>query len=153
MTKAGERLIQSAKQAQNIARGMPPDIREKAERLLDGLGAFHMATREHKIGALSQALLEAHEAGMKAAVELLNQPGALRANLLRGSIKAPDDLVWLHDTNGPVAAKVLEAHNAGRAEMREEAAGLCEKKASTHGWNYHLPSVGRWLATAIRSIK
>ena len=42
---------------------MTPDIREKAERLLDGLGAFQTATREHKIGAISQALLESHNAG------------------------------------------------------------------------------------------
>lgn len=34
----------------------------------------------------------------------------------------------------------------------EEAARLCEERADNHGWNYHLPSVGRELAAAIRAM-
>jgi len=40
-----------------------------------------------------------------------------------------------------------------RAEALEEAASLCERKANAHGWNYHLPSVGRELAAIIRALK
>ena len=34
---------------------------------------------------------------------MLADPQAVRANILRGVIKVPSDLVWLHDTDGPVA--------------------------------------------------
>lgn len=77
----------------------------------------------------------------------------LDTELVLLSAKFPDYDEYISAAANILSQALLEAHNAGRAEMREEAAGLCEKKASTHGWNYHLPSVGRWLATAIRSIK
>jgi hypothetical protein len=35
---------------------------------------------------------------------VLADPEAVRLNILRGTIKKPDDLVWLHDTVGPIAA-------------------------------------------------
>lgn len=34
---------------------------------------------------------------------------------------------------------------------RERCAQIAENKANKHGWNYHLPSVGREIASAIRS--
>ena len=40
---------------------------------------------------------------------LLSDPEAVRVNIMRGTIAKPDDLVSLHDTNGPVAA--LKAEN------------------------------------------
>lgn len=67
MSEAGERLIRSAKQAQAIARGPAPDIREKAERLAAGIedeGTTDNAwINERGIALISQALLEAHNAG------------------------------------------------------------------------------------------
>ena len=41
-------------------------------------------------------------------VESLRDPAAVRANILRGAISIPPDLVWLHDTDGPVAARVAD---------------------------------------------
>lgn len=40
--------------------------------------------------------------------------------------------------------------SAAVLEEREACAKVCEQKANDHGWNYHLPSVGRELAAAIR---
>lgn len=51
----------------------------------------------------------------------LSDPAAVRASILRGTIAIPDDLVWLHDTNGPVAelraklaAAEYQAHDKGQ---------------------------------------
>lgn len=51
---------------------------------------------------------------------VLKDPEAVRHNILRGEIVVPSDLVWLHDTNGPVAEKV-KAALAGQKVALEEA--------------------------------
>lgn len=45
-------------------------------------------------------------------------------------------------------ARVLWDERAAQAERDAE---ICETMADKHGWNYHLPSVGRELASAIRA--
>ena len=35
----------------------------------------------------------------------------------------------------------------------EDAARIAESMANNHGWNYHLPTVGREIAAAIRGGK
>ena len=50
-----------------------------------------------------------------------------------------------------LARSGLEARKAEES-MRERAAAHCEGKANKHGWNYHLPSVGRELAHDIRAL-
>lgn len=49
--------------------------------------------------------------------QLATDPAAVRVNLLRGTLAKPDDLIFMHDTNGPYAA--LEAQMRG---MRERIA-------------------------------
>lgn len=44
---------------------------------------------------------------------------------------------------------LLETH---RKQVLLEAAEYCEKKADAHGWNYHLPSVGRELGGDFRRM-
>lgn len=51
---------------------------------------------------LRALLTESH--ALKEDLAKLTDPAAVRANILRGTIAKPDDLVFLHDTNGPVAA-------------------------------------------------
>jgi hypothetical protein len=66
---------------------------------------------------------------LSAEVAGLADPATVRVNILRGTIAIPDDLVWLHDTNGPVAGlrAALAAANARAEEMRKIAATLgCE---------------------------
>lgn len=45
-----------------------------------------------------------------------------------------------------------QAFAQGAEAMREAAASLCEDRASNHGWNYNLPSVGRELASLVRAL-
>lgn len=68
------------------------------------------------------ALTAALPAIERAVLERLSDPLFVRLNILSGGIARPDDLVWLHDTNGPVAAKVREAERAvlERAAARVE---------------------------------
>ena len=48
----------------------------------------------------------------------------------------------------------LEAErDAARDKAIEEAANLSEDTFNNHGWNYHLPSVGREMAHMIRALK
>ena len=68
--------------------------------------------------------------------------------------------------SGAELQMIMEAHNAAlvRAEKteaerdaawrvgRDAAAEVAETKADNHGWNYHLPSVGREIAKAIRAL-
>ncbi len=49
------------------------------------------------------------------------------------------------------ALRATSAYAAGRLAEREECAKVCEELAKDHGWNYHMPSVGRELAAAIRA--
>jgi hypothetical protein len=56
-------------------------------------------------------------------VEMLQNPAAVRVNILRGTIKVPEDLVWLHDTNGPVAA-IRAALDAALARAEAAERGL-----------------------------
>lgn len=58
------------------------------------------------------ALTAALPAIERAVLEKLSDPVFVRLNILSGGIARPDDLVWLHDTDGPVAAKVREAERA-----------------------------------------
>jgi len=57
---------------------------------------------------------------------LLSDPEAVRVNIMRGTIAKPDDLVFLHDTNGPVAA--LKAENE---RLRN---GMRDLIAAIHAW-------------------
>lgn len=59
----------------------------------------------------------------------LSDPTAVRANILAGRIATPPDIVWLHDTNGPVAelrarAEKAEAERDAWRESIESALGL-----------------------------
>ncbi len=54
------------------------------------------------------------------------------------------------ESNEALVKSVARAIMAAQAEQREKDARLCERRANSHGWNYHLPSVGRELADAIR---
>ena len=49
----------------------------------------------------------------------------------------------------PVAAQPQSEWDAAI----EAAAEICEKKATSHGWNYHSPSMGGELAHSIRALK
>ena len=52
---------------------------------------------------------------------------------------------WYSD----IAQALRDAEKAGL----ERAAVICKETAKLYGWNYHLPSVGRELAAAIRAAK
>lgn len=60
----------------------------------------------------------------------LADPAFIRVNMLRGGIAKPADLVWMNDTNGPVAAALAVARREGAEEMRERAAVLPRISAS-----------------------
>src|SRR5690349_10203057 len=86
--------------------GTPTPTGTLAERLdtvlgmLTGLIANKKTTDQERRYAT-----DAFNAVREAATALgsLTDPAAVRVNILRGTIVIPDDLVWLHDTNGPVA--------------------------------------------------
>src|SRR5574343_165515 len=59
--------------------------------------------------------LRAKLAAAEADLAKLSDPVAVRANILRGAIAIPDDLLWLHDTAGPVA-ELREKLAAAEAE-------------------------------------
>lgn len=98
-------------------------IEARAKHLV--LGEPYVLTNEQLADLIATALQEAFELGELSAVEKLNQPGAMRVNVLRGTIKLPDDLVWLHDTNGPAAEACAQARDA----TLREAAAWCEERA------------------------
>ena len=62
---------------------------------------------------------------------------------------------WL-DKQATAAIAAYRAHPDGAAKDwlagRDAAAEVAETKADKHGWNYHLPSVGREIAYAIRAL-
>ena len=58
-----------------------------------------------------EARLEKAEAERENIEKQLQDPAAVRVNMLRGGIAKPDGLVWLHDTDGPVAEAVANARN------------------------------------------
>jgi len=97
---------------------------------VEAMQAAYMARPKHD-GAMEAALTAALpiiERAVRADYEAnLADPVFVRLNMLRGGIARPDDLVWLHDTNGPVAAKVRNAEceiwlaAAERAESRMDA--------------------------------
>lgn len=70
----------------------PPEHVTRRASDLDRLSAFR-ELRDSRDLLLSQA----------AALAALSDPVVVRVNILRGTIAIPEDLVWLHDTNGPVA--------------------------------------------------
>lgn len=112
---------------------------------LAGLDAAHVAAWQRHMAARADAAdriaaLEAEAETLHAAAEgwrvragaaetelsalknAIADPGLLRQFILRGVINVPADLVFLYDTNGPVAEKIAEA----RRQALEEAAQAVE---------------------------
>ena len=95
---------------------MPVDLNElrtRAQAVLDaqdGVSLFkaRMALYATDFVTAVLALISRVEAA-EANLALLSDPESVRVNIMRGTIAKPDDLVFLHDTNGPVAA--LKAEN------------------------------------------
>lgn len=87
---------------------------------------------------------------------ILADPAAVRINLLQGLIAKPDDLVFFHDTHGPVAERVARAV----AEEREAAAEVAENAYYRARRETNPPSdpVDAWekacsgIAAAIRAL-
>ena len=96
-------------------------------------------------------LIEAHE--REAMRALLTDPAAVRVNMLRGGMAQPADLVWLHDTDGPVAAKVREAVAAEREACAQIAKRFGSYPApASDGQTRVLQEVdGHMIAAAIRA--
>jgi hypothetical protein len=87
---------------------------------------------------------------------ILSDPSAVRGNIMRGSIKTPDDLVWLYDTNGPVAAVKAEAYRTGFLAAQKQAVKLAKWKAfdTTTDANWDTPqSACDAIAQAIAQLK
>jgi len=57
-------------------------------------------------------------------IDLLADPHAVRVNILRGQIAVPSDLVWLGDTDGPVAKRCREEVLKEREAILEALMGL-----------------------------
>ena len=78
------------------------------------------------------------------------------AGLVRGLEDAAVALLTLGGKDYSDSVKAIDEAAAALQrgdEGLEMAARHCEDKASRHGWNYHLPSVGRELAHDIRALK
>lgn len=82
--------------------------------------ALYRSERKEAAHAIETLVWERDEAR-----SLLQDPMAVRLNILRGGIAIPTDLVWLHDTNGPVAELRDRATSAERE--RDEARGLVKQ--------------------------
>lgn len=78
--------------------------------------------------ALGLQLDEAQKS-LQEIIATLSDPEEVRINILRGFIKVPADLVFLYDSDGPVAEKVREA----RRSALEEAACLIEAHQVGYG--------------------
>lgn len=76
------------------------------------------ADRMDRVAALALPL-DLPEAARDALAAWLQDSALVRVNILTGRIAKPDDLVWLHDTNGPVADALAGARRSGAEEMRE----------------------------------
>lgn len=94
-----------------------------------GLDDEHPGAREQYLKDATAALTAALPAIERAVLDKLSDPVFVRLNILSGGIARPDDLVWLHDTDGPVAAKVREV---ARAAL-EKAAGAARAQADVLG--------------------
>jgi len=75
------------------------------------------ADRLDRVAALALPL-DLPEATRDALAAWLQDSALVRVNILTGRIAKPGDLVWLHDTNGPVADAIDAARRAGAEEMR-----------------------------------
>jgi len=79
----------------------------------DGSHTSRFSTEEEICNGWKVALGPALDAALPAIIgavqsqyeALLADPAAVRVNMLRGGIARPHDLVWLHETNGPVAQR------------------------------------------------
>ena len=98
-----------------------------------GLDDEHPGAREQYLKDATAALTAALPAIERAVLEKLSDPVFVRLNILSGGIARPDDLVWLHDTDGPVAAKVREAKRALMKECLNETAAVAYQQDADHG--------------------
>ena len=98
--------------------------------------------------------LDLPEAVRDALSAWLQDPALVRVNMLRGGIAVPADLVWLHDTNGPVADALAAARRAGAEEMRAAAAAVAaDTSGLTTGGNWDFgPNTARKIAVAILAL-
>ncbi|MDQ0302918.1 hypothetical protein [Ancylobacter polymorphus] len=104
--------------------------REEVARSV-AVALWGMQADVHKMA--EAALTAALPAIERAVLEKLSDPVFVRLNILSGGIARPDDLVWLHDTDGPVAAKVREVGRALMKECLNEAAAVAYQQDADHG--------------------
>lgn len=136
------------------ARSLPAErrAREEAERERDGLQRWQDDVRSASLLVQRCEATEARattaEAALAAALaernalqryaddtqRILADPAAVRINLLQGTIAKPDDVVFLHDTNGPVAElrTVLAAERERVKALEERLTVICSEFAQQH---------------------
>lgn len=78
---------------------------------------------------------------------VLKDPKMVRINIMRGGIARPSDLVWLFDTDGPVAEKVRKAVE----EQIEKDAVILEK--ALEELFSPSPLANSYIPTAVQAIR
>lgn len=109
---------------------IPEEVTELAQRIVAKTDYEHNPQKRTEL--VAAALLSAEKRGEQKGMEreraliesVLSDPIAVRANILRGGIARPDDLVWLHDTNGPVALALAAAEKRGEERGLRRAAEI-----------------------------
>ncbi len=89
-------------------------------KAMNAVGDFEVIQRDVVDGfeAVIAARISAAVDAERSRIEtLLKDPTSVRVNILRGQIVPPSDLVWLHDTSGPVAGLVAAAVEAEREQI------------------------------------
>lgn len=87
----------------------PLDVQRIAKQTADSIDALYGHIDAQTAGVTEDIIKKLLLEERAFFERILKNPVVVRVNMMRGGIARPSDLVWLHDTDGPVVEKVRKA--------------------------------------------